>query len=116
MSSSESVTCITCANSGPADDVPSWHSFRHPLKTAEAVDVPNVFGKKPVSSSGQADAGPQVSLVQSSMPFDPVLRQALINKGVLTPQDLRDAEATIAVVTGLMTQGVVQDVPSSDQR
>ncbi len=33
-------------------------------------------------------------------PFDPVLRQALIDKGVLTPDDLRQAEAKINVITG----------------
>jgi hypothetical protein len=32
-------------------------------------------------------------------PFDPVLRQALIDKGVLTPDDLREAEMKIRAVT-----------------
>lgn len=32
-------------------------------------------------------------------PFDPVLRQALIDKGILTPDDLRDAEAKLRAVT-----------------
>jgi hypothetical protein len=34
------------------------------------------------------------------MPFDPVLRQALIDAGVLTPQQLRDAEDKIRSITG----------------
>lgn len=34
------------------------------------------------------------------MPFDPVLRMALINTGVLTPQDLTDAERIIASISG----------------
>jgi hypothetical protein len=34
-------------------------------------------------------------------PFDPILRQALIDKGVITPQDLADAQAKIEVVTAV---------------
>lgn len=41
---------------------------------------------------------------RAAMPLDPVLRQALIDKGVLTPQDLRDAEEKIQTVTGLFNQ------------
>jgi len=100
------VTCITCGNSGSISHVGTWHSFRHPLKTENDQDVPNVFKPQKPSSSGQNDAQPSVSVVQSSMPFDPVLRQALIAKGVLTPQDLREAEEAISAITGMMTQGV----------
>jgi len=107
------VTCITCNNSGSRSDVATWHPFRHHLKTENDQDVPNIFKKQGPSSSGHNGAEAQVSVVQSSMPFDPVLRQALLNKGVLTPQDLRDAEAMIAAVTGVMTQGVMKDVPST---
>jgi hypothetical protein len=35
----------------------------------------------------------------SPWPFDPVLRQALIAKGVITPEDLRMAEDQIRAVT-----------------
>lgn len=34
------------------------------------------------------------------MPFDPVLRMALIEKGVLTPEDLSKAESIIKYVSG----------------
>lgn len=34
-----------------------------------------------------------------SSPFDPILRQALIDKGVITPDDLLNAEAKIKAVT-----------------
>jgi hypothetical protein len=33
------------------------------------------------------------------VPFDPVLRLALIRKGVITPDDLKDAEHEISVTT-----------------
>lgn len=36
--------------------------------------------------------------------LDPVLRQALMDKGVLTPQDFRDAEEKIRAVTDLFNQ------------
>jgi len=100
------VTCITCGNSGPSSDVKTWHPFRHHLKTENDEDVPNVFKKPGPSSSGHNGAEASVSVVQSSMPFDPVLRQALIAKGILTPSDLREAEEAISAITGMMTQGV----------
>lgn len=107
------VTCITCGQSGPAEGKDLWHPYQHPVKTENDREVPNVFNKQRPSPERQNGAEAQVSVVQSSMPFDPVLRQALLNKGVLTPQDLRDAEAMIAAVTGVMTQGVMKDVPST---
>jgi hypothetical protein len=45
-----------------------------------------------------------VAVEQTSMPFDPVLRQALIDKGVLTVEDLRNAEAKIRAVTGVFNE------------
>lgn len=41
----------------------------------------------------------------SPWPFDPVLRQALIDKNVLTPDDLRRAEEHIRTVTQAVTGG-----------
>jgi hypothetical protein len=34
------------------------------------------------------------------MPFDPILRMALINKGVLTPADLTEAERIVTAISG----------------
>jgi hypothetical protein len=34
------------------------------------------------------------------MPFDPILRMALINKGVLTPDDLTEAERIVTAISG----------------
>ncbi len=39
----------------------------------------------------------------ATMPFDPVLRQALVDKGILTPQDLRDAQDKIEAITGVIS-------------
>lgn len=109
------VTCITCGKSGHPADKAQWHPFHHPLKVERDQEVPNIFKRDRPSSERQNGAETQVSVVQSSMPFDPVLRQALITKGVLTPDDLREAEKAIFAITGMMTQGV-QDVPSTEQR
>jgi hypothetical protein len=43
-----------------------------------------------------------VQVREQPWPFDPVLRQALIDKGVLEPDDLTRAEAKIRAVTGEM--------------
>jgi hypothetical protein len=49
------------------------------------------------------------------MPFDPVLRQALIDKGLLTVDDLRDAETKVLMVSGqfhqAMKEAMADDVP-----
>jgi hypothetical protein len=45
-------------------------------------------------------ARPAASITPPAHPFDPVLRQALIDKGVLTPDDLRSAQDKIDAVTG----------------
>lgn len=38
-------------------------------------------------------------------PFDPVLRQALIDKGVLTFEDLVEADRKIRMVSGMVSDG-----------
>jgi hypothetical protein len=83
--------CQTCGNTW------EWHeknSPRHPFNDG-SMGASVTFKKKHQQNP---------SVVPSSMPFDPVLRQALINKGVLTVEDLRDAEAQISVVTNLFTR------------
>lgn len=53
----------------------------------------------------RATQGAETVPVASSWPFDPVLRQALIDKGVLTPDDLRDAERKIHEMSVVFNQG-----------
>jgi hypothetical protein len=48
---------------------------------------------------GQTPMRPQVKA--APWPFDPVLRQALIDKGILTPEDLTAAEAKIRAISGV---------------
>lgn len=79
------------------------HNARHPfIGPGDALNS-EFFAKKEndslISPSGNM-SGP---VVQSShMPIDPVLRTALINKGILTMQDLEEADAFIRAVGGAL--------------
>lgn len=42
------------------------------------------------------------SVVHTSVPFDPVLRLVLIEKGIISPQDLSEAEKKLGVVMRLV--------------
>jgi hypothetical protein len=84
-------TCVTCNNSGEGDPR-DWHYFQHPFRGAGDTRGSSSPFSRPESDEQAA------TVVRG--PFDPVLRQALIDKGVLTVDDLRNAEAKILVVSG----------------
>ena len=88
------LTCITCNRSGEGDPR-EWHFGQHVFRSADDARA-GIGWKGP--SDPRSDEKPDVSVVRT--PHDPVLRQALIDKGVLTPDDLRNAEAKIMVVSG----------------
>jgi hypothetical protein len=71
---------------------------RHPF-TPEGVDAGTDWLKQK-QTTPEASAAPQPQM--SSFPFDPVLRLALINKGVLTPDDLTQAEQQIKAIGGAL--------------
>lgn len=81
--------CRTCNQPHPWPDgtVP-----KHPFNGGDAVAFSS-FDAKKRQFDEQYTARPQ------PWPFDPVLRQALIDKGILTPDDLLQAEAKIRAVT-----------------
>jgi len=81
---SDTRKCQTCGNDG------DWHATNLTMHRFNPGGEGNRFEV------------PKLSEVRSrpATPIDPVLRQALIDKGVLTPQDLRDAEAKVSAVTG----------------
>lgn len=100
--------CVTCGNSK------SWHATnpaRHPFNDG-SVPVSDTFGKRGKDKPRDLDHDkPQPRTVQArattrGWPLDPVLRQALMDKGVLTIEDLRAAEEKILATTGqIMTEG-----------
>ena len=105
------VKCETCGNTGPRDTVQEWHQYRHPFNADGTV---NAFTRTPGDQVGGSSKpasvtvfgrkeGTVMSTLTMSSPFDPVLRQALIDKGVLTPEDLTAAETKIRAVTNVFT-------------
>lgn len=88
------TNCRTCGK--PKDN----HPFRHPFNDGSG-DVPNPFKNQgtPKPDTTTPPTGPQVSTGSLVVPFDPVLRMALVMKGVITPEDLANAEKIIAATT-----------------
>lgn len=84
------ITCLSCNTSGHPDKTEVWHPFRHPVNTG------GKWNAKDTKEQPEPETRP------AEWPFDPVLRQALIDKGVLTPDDLMNAENKIRAVTSLM--------------
>lgn len=92
--------CATCGRTY------EWHqnnATRHKFDPGDD-SVPRIGG--PVRRRGDdkervIEVMPRVS----AFPFDPVLRQALIDKGVITADDLTEAEGKINAVTGQLLGG-----------
>lgn len=79
--------CVMCNNTR------LWHknnSVRHPFSMVNGELHPPPPGPKIVEGPG---------IVKMSTPFDPVLRMVLINKGIITTDDLDAAEKIIKHLT-----------------
>jgi hypothetical protein len=97
MTTPNDPVCATCNRPHGGDYTP-----RHPFRakgSAVVLDPPKGRPQPELDVDG-------VLIGRARFPFDPVLRQALIDKGVLTVDDLRDAEAKIMVTTGQFQQAV----------
>lgn len=93
---SNAAPCRTCGNSQEWHD---QHVTQHAYNDG-SIGASETFGKRLPDGSRTSPGGEVgTAAVETTWPFDPVLRQALIDKGVLTPEDLRDAEAKIRAVT-----------------
>lgn len=107
--------CQTCDNPHP---FPDGYMPKHPFNDG-SVPVSTTFGRRrsdgsrgPASTAQRASQDPQPATPAGTMapwPFDPVLRQALISKGVLTADDLREAENQIRAVTAAFNEGTPND-------
>lgn len=100
MTTPEHVTCASCNRSGDPDAIAEWHTYMHPFRPKGSAAILD-----PPKADPKADIKPA-----HGFPFDPVLRQALIDKGVLTVDDLRDAEAKIVAVTGQFMDAMKKEV------
>lgn len=97
----ENDVCKTCGNPR------TWHDSNspvHPFNDGQAGAT--AFLKRRGDRNTKhgvetSQRGPE----RPALPFDPVLRQALIDVGVITPQHLRDAEEKIQAVTASFTRG-----------
>jgi hypothetical protein len=91
--------CETCENTW------AWHQnnqTQHPFNDG-SIPASETFGKRlPDGTRAMPGSQAVVEAVEPSWPFDPVLRQALVNKGVITPEDLQDAEKQIRMVTNTL--------------
>lgn len=90
------TVCDTCNQPHP------WPDGTVPKHPHSKTDQSSTAWMGERAGTGRARAGAHGPTERPSWPIDPVLRQALIDKGVLTPQDLRDAEAKIVAVTGAL--------------
>lgn len=92
--------CTTCGNDH------RWHTENRPRHEFNdgSLGASATFGKRRPDGQGNVPANAEVIPTMSPWPFDPVLRQALVDKGILTPQDLRDAEDKIRAVTASFNQ------------
>lgn len=101
--------CTICSH------VKSNHgAFRHPFSEPKnPISTSQVFGKPRTDRTGGSGRGPAMDQPQvsvQSFPFDPVLRQALIDKGVITPDDLLVAQSKIIVVNQMFQEAMHKDV------
>jgi len=88
MTTPNDATCTMCQR---VHGVDGWNPQHAPVLGGGGESLPKKKDKERPPVQG--------AVAVSAWPFDPVLRQALIDKGVLTPQDLRDAEQKIRAVT-----------------
>jgi hypothetical protein len=113
------VTCHTCKKSGDPRVANEWHPFRHPINVNGTIPSTETFGKTPpdrLGGSGHPIPPRDAHVNVQTMPFDPVLRQALVDKGILTPDDLREAEAKIRVVTGQFQETMTNERTGAKRR
>lgn len=97
----EPPVCKTCGKSHPYADgtVP-----KHPFNDG-TLSFADTFGAKLADGSRAVPMDSPVQVVEQAWPFDPVLRQALIDKGILTTDDLTQAERKIRLITNQFKEG-----------
>lgn len=76
----EQAICSTCGNSYDPGNIQETHPYRHPVNG-------------PVRDASQDKQSESKS--QPRLPSDPILRLVLIEKGLITVDDLNEAEARL---------------------
>lgn len=98
---SDKPICQTCHKPHPW---PDGSTPKHPFNNGD-LPASATFGKKGADGRNVPPPDEATDIRPVQWPFDPVLRQALIDKGILTPEDLRNAEEKIIVITGQYRRG-----------
>lgn len=102
-SSSDFIKCTICHESELA------HGDKQHLFTPEGtrVDTSQFARKRPGRDVKGDDATSErgMTYAYTQTPFDPVLRQALVSKGIITVEDLEQAQREIGVLTNQVTGG-----------
>lgn len=98
--SDDEAVCKTCSQTR------AWHQEHHPRHQFNPGDVSfkEQFGQSAKQRKEDAEAKPQAP---ASYPIDPVLRQALVDAGVITPEQLDAARRKIEDMTKLFGGGFV---------
>lgn len=61
--------------------------------------------RRGANDAQRGSQGPLMGQPRPAYPIDPVLRQALVDAGIITPEQLRAAEEKIQAITGLFNEG-----------
>lgn len=97
--------CRTCQRTREwHDENKPMHPYNDGQAGAQAFLGPK-RERRDRDNTGNAKS-PQRGAQTAQWPFDPVLRQALMDLGVITPDDLRSAEDKIRAVTGQFNDAV----------
>jgi hypothetical protein len=108
------VPCTICSKP-ESEHVPGNPDVHHAFAAPGApIDTSQFARKRPEARAGGDDARRHVQTPQhaSQGPFDPVLRQALVDAGVITPEQLEAAARKIS----MMTSSVIGTTPASQYR
>lgn len=100
-------TCSTCGNPYDPENIAETHPYRHPVNGS-------IFNTKKTEMDQQE---PGLLDKVKSLPSDPLLRFALIQAGVITPEQLEQAELVLAA-TGMAVTGpqIRREARSTDDR
>ena len=102
-------SCVTCGNTK------EWHEqhpeIRHAFNDGSVPHSATFGVRRADGTRGRIPEPQRGSQTPSPWPFDPVLRQALIDKGVLTVEDLKSAEEKIRTITATFHGTVIMEPP-----
>ena len=98
VSSRSSIDYGPCRMCGNSYEWHQAHFARHPYTSPNSTNELRDTSRPDRRAQSKSDAG----IVHTTTPFDPVLRLVLIEKGIIGPEDLKNAEEKLGVVMRLV--------------